>query len=221
MAQYKNGIEAKKKILQTAKELFYKYGYRQTTIAMIAEKAEIPVGLVNYYYKKEALVGSIYHEFILAINEMVEEQLAAQLENHLQKHILFNHIFYIQIFEDPANKSLYELLLTKDLVLKETHQFVRESMMAVISEFDLHIQKEVFQKLMIAEYGARKYLLKDCFETLDPVKSKDFINFLATITVRLAGIDTNIIEKNFKKSGQTSQTYRYLRHLLLIKKTAN
>lgn len=200
MAQYKNGIETKKKILQTAKELFYRHGYRQTTIAMIAEKAEIPVGLVNYYYKKEALVGSIYHEFILAINEMLEDQLAAQLENHLQKHILFNHIFYIKIFEDPANKSLYELLLAKDLVLKETHQFVRESMMAVISEFDLHIQKEVFQKLMIAEYGARKYLLKDCFETLDPVKSKDFINFLATITVRLAGVDTNIIEKNLKKA---------------------
>ena len=174
MAQYKNGIETKKKILQTSRELFYRYGYRQTTIAMIAEKADIPVGLVNYYYKKEALVGSIYHEFILAINEMVDDQLAAQLENHLQKHILFNHIFYIKIFEDPANKSLYELLLTKDLVLKETHQFVRESMMAVISEFDLHIQKEVFQKLMIAEYGARKYLLKDCFETLDPVKSKDY-----------------------------------------------
>ena len=195
MAQYKNGIETKKKILQTSRELFYRYGYRQTTIAMIAEKADIPVGLVNYYYKKEALVGSIYHEFILAINEMVDDQLAAQLENHLQKHILFNHIFYIKIFEDPANKSLYELLLTKDLVLKETHQFVRESMMAVISEFDLHIQK-----LMIAEYGARKYLLKDCFETLDPVKSKDFINFLATITVRLAGIDTNIIEKNLIKA---------------------
>ena len=200
MAQYKNGIETKKKILQTAKELFYRHGYRQTTIAMIAEKAEIPVGLVNYYYKKEALVGNIYHEFILAINEMVEEQLAEQLENHLQKHILFNHIFYIKIFEDPANKILYELLLTKDLVLKETHQFVRESMMAVISEFDLHIQKEVFQKLMIAEYGARKYLLKDCFETLDPLKSKDFINFLATITVRLAGVDTNIIEKTLKKA---------------------
>lgn len=200
MAQYKNGIETKKKILQTAKELFYKHGYRQTTIAMIAEKAEIPVGLVNYYYKKEALVGSIYHEFILAINEMLEEQLSEQLENHLQKHILFNHTFYIKIFEDPANKSLYELLLNKDLVLKKTHQFVRESMMAVISEFDLHIQKEVFQKLMIAEYGARKYLLKDCFETLNPVKSKDFINFLATITVRLAGVDTNIIEKNLKKA---------------------
>ena len=131
---------------------------------------------------------------------MLEEQLSEQLENHLQKHILFNHIFYIKIFEYPANKSLYELLLNKDLVLKKTHQFVRESMMAVISEFDLHIQKEVFQKLMIAEYGARKYLLKDCFETLDPVKSKDFINFLATITVRLAGVDTNIIEKNLKKA---------------------
>ncbi|MBS6341384.1 MAG: TetR/AcrR family transcriptional regulator, partial [Eubacterium limosum] len=102
MAQYKNGIETKKKILQTAKELFYKHGYRQTTIAMIAEKAEIPVGLVNYYYKKEALIGSIYHEFILAINEMLEEQLSEQLENHLQKHILFNLIFYIKIFEDPA-----------------------------------------------------------------------------------------------------------------------
>ncbi|WP_195269437.1 TetR/AcrR family transcriptional regulator [Eubacterium sp. 1001713B170207_170306_E7] len=200
MAQYKNGIETKKRILQTAKELFYEHGYRQTTIAMIAEKAEIPVGLVNYYYKKEALVGNIYHEFILAINEMVEAQLSEQLENHLQKHILFNHIFYIKIFEDSASKSLYELLLTKDLVLKETHQYVRESMMAVISEFNLHIQKEVFQKLMIAEYGARKYLLKDCFETLDPSKSKNFINFLATITVRLAGVDTNIIEKNLKKA---------------------
>lgn len=201
MAQYKNGIETKKRILETAKELFYMNGYRKTTIAMIAEKANVPVGLVNYYYKKDALVSRIYHEFILNINTAVDDQLKGHVDNYLQKHILFNHVFYKVIFNNESNKALYHLLLTKDLVSLETHQYIRQSMMSIISEFNLVIQNEVFRKLMVAEYGARKALLLDGFDTLDPENSSEFINFLATITVRLAGVDIEIISKNTKKAG--------------------
>lgn len=201
MAQYKNGIETKKRILKTAKELFYINGYRKTTIAMIAEKASVPVGLVNYYYKKEALVSRIYHEFILNINAAIDEQLKGRVDNYLQRHILFNHVFYKIIFNNESNKALYHLLLTKDLVSVETHQYVRQSMMSVISEFDLVIQNEIFKKLMIAEYGARKALLLDSFDTLIPESSGEFINFLATITVRLAGVDVQVIAKHEKKAG--------------------
>ncbi|MEF9919042.1 MAG: TetR/AcrR family transcriptional regulator [Eubacterium sp.] len=200
MAQYKNGIETKNRILQTAKELFYKHGFQKTTIAMIAEKASVPVGLVNYYYKKEELIGKIHYNLTLSINKVIDEQLSGKIENHLQKHVIYTHLFYRKIGSDPVNKNLYHTIIEKNLVAQETHDYVRSSMMAIISEFNLSIEMVVFKKMMIAEYGAREALLIDAFKQSDFNLSNDFINFLATITVRLTGISTMIIEDNIKKA---------------------
>ncbi|MEG0377163.1 MAG: helix-turn-helix domain-containing protein [Eubacterium sp.] len=204
MAQYKNGIETKNKILQIATALFAVNGFQGTTIAMIADKAEVPVGLVNYYYKKDALLGNIHYNFILDINKTIEEQIAEKLDNHLQKHLVFSQIFYHKICTSRVNKDFFYLILKKDLTLKETHDYVRNSMLSIISEFDIPIQTPVFKKLMIAEYGARKALLKDSFETNDLNITNDFINFLATITIRLTGISNETIAANIKKAEKLS-----------------
>ena len=50
MPLYKKGIESKNKIYQSAKKMFYEYGYKKTTIEKIAEDADVPVGLVTYYF---------------------------------------------------------------------------------------------------------------------------------------------------------------------------
>ena len=51
--QYANGILTKELIYQTARRLMYENGYKKTTYQMIAQKADVPVGLVNYHFKKQ------------------------------------------------------------------------------------------------------------------------------------------------------------------------
>ncbi|MDR2520202.1 MAG: TetR/AcrR family transcriptional regulator, partial [Eubacteriaceae bacterium] len=46
MATYKKGIETKERIFQSAKKMFYEYGYKSATIEKIAEEAKVPIGLV-------------------------------------------------------------------------------------------------------------------------------------------------------------------------------
>ena len=99
MDTYKNTDEGQREnILYTAKALFLELGYRKTTIALIAEKAGVSVGLVNYYFKKEEIVGQIFHDFILYIRRFLNKKLGFMIENQFQMHILFNRIFFIKIF---------------------------------------------------------------------------------------------------------------------------
>ena len=66
MDKYRNTDDGQREnILYTAKSLLLELGYRKTTIALIAEKAGVSVGLVNYYFKKEELVGQIFLDFML------------------------------------------------------------------------------------------------------------------------------------------------------------
>lgn len=202
MATYKNGIESKQKILSTAKALFYVHGFQKTTIAMIAEEAEVPLGLINYYYKKNELLGAIYHDFITILIENIKLQCGSNLENQLQQHIILVKLFYKIIFSDKSNKNIYHLILKNELITEDSHALVRRSLETIVSELDISIKKDIFQRMMIAEYGARRALLEDAFDHLDPETSVDFINFLATITVRLVGIDIDIINYNIKKASE-------------------
>ncbi|MEG0377017.1 MAG: TetR/AcrR family transcriptional regulator [Eubacterium sp.] len=202
-----NDENQKEKILSTTKTLFYEKGYRGTTIAMIAEASGVSVGLVNYYYKKEELLGQIFHDFILYIRRFLNEKLGSLIENQFQMHLLFNRIFFIKIFESPAIESLYSYMREKDLYLDITHNYIRNSMTSIILEFDLDIDKELFRQLTVAEYGARKSLYQDRALKDIPRNSIAFIDFQSTITVRLAGVSPSIIEKNIKR---TNTLMRYI-----------
>ncbi len=53
----------RKKLLKAAAACFAEYGVHATTIAMIAERAEVPIGNVYYYYKtKDAFAGAVVAE---------------------------------------------------------------------------------------------------------------------------------------------------------------
>lgn len=199
MDTYKNTDEGQREnILYTAKALFLELGYRKTTIALIAEKAGVSVGLVNYYFKKEEIVGQIFHDFILYIRRFLNKKLGFMIENQFQMHILFNRIFFIKIFEAPAASELYSLLREKELYLDATHDYIRSSMSAIILEFDLDIQPKMFRKLTIAEYGARKALYQDIYNSPNKEVSIEFTDFLSTISVRLAGVTPEIVDENIK-----------------------
>ena len=81
--------------------------------------------------------------------------------------------------------------------------------MDIIRTFDIDISESIFRRLIIAEYGARRELLMDRYERMDPEKSKDLINFLATIAVRLAGVDIKLVIQNVRKAEELLKKVDY------------
>lgn len=54
MAKYNKGIDTKKKIIDTARKLFYENGYTNTTTRQISAAADINLGLIKYYFDSKA-----------------------------------------------------------------------------------------------------------------------------------------------------------------------
>ena len=53
MATSRKGTQTKSNIITTAKILFYENGYNKTGIQDIADRADVKLGTITYYYKKK------------------------------------------------------------------------------------------------------------------------------------------------------------------------
>lgn len=200
MATYKKGIETKERIFQAAKKMFYEYGYKSATIEKIANEAKVPIGLVNYYFKKNDILTIVYTQFIANIKKAIDEQAAHLIENPLQRHVVFTRLFYTIMLSNSRNRELYKEIFNNQLVEADVNALIGDELMDIIRTFNIDITESIFRRLIIAEYGARRELLMDRYDVLDPERSKDFINFLATISVRLAGVDIKLIMQNVRKA---------------------
>ncbi len=209
MATYKKGIETRERIFQSAKKMFYEYGYKSATIEKIAEDAKVPIGLVNYYFKKNDILSIIYTQFIQNIKKSIDDQVSNLIENPLQKHIIFTRIFYTIMLSNDKNRELYKEIFINQLVEADASDLIGNELMSIIKTFNIDITESLFSRLMIAEYGARRELLIDRYDRLDPEKSKDFIDFLATISVRLAGVDIKLVLQNVKKAEEILKSVDY------------
>lgn len=202
MATYKKGVETRERIFQSAKKMFYEYGYKNATIEKIAADASVPIGLVNYYFKKNEMLSVVYTQFIQSIKKAIDAQIGKEIENPLQKHIVFTRIFYTIMLNNDRNRELYKEIFINQLVEADISDLVGLEFMDIVRTFDIDITESIFRRLIIAEYGARRELLMNRYDRLDPEKSKDFINFLATIAVRLAGVDIKDVMRNCKKADE-------------------
>ena len=209
MATYKKGIETKQRIFESAKKMFYEYGYKSATIEKIADDAKVPIGLVNYYFKKNDILSIVYSQFTQNIKKCIDEQVGDLLENPLQKHIIFTRIFYSIMLSNDRNRELYKEIFINELVDSDTDDLIGNDFMDIIRTFNIDITESIFRRLMVAEYGARRELLIDRYDRLDAEKSKDFINFLATISIRLAGVNIKIIMQNVRKAEEILKLIDY------------
>jgi hypothetical protein len=135
-----------------------------------------------------------------SIRKAISDQVDDRIENPLQKHIIFTRIFYTIMLNNSRNRELYKEIFINQLVKADADDLVGGEFMDIINTFNIDITESIFRRLMIAEYGARRELLLDRYDVLDPEKSKDFLNFLATISIRLAGVDIRVIMNNVRKS---------------------
>ena len=214
--QYANGILTKELIYQTARRLMYENGYKKTTYQMIAQKADVPVGLVNYHFKKQELLDKIYMDYLCQIQDFIAAQAEGLLDNELQAHMLQSNIMMTQIFRDSHILSFHLEVNESDLVPPAFHGAVRKKQVEILNYFHVDITPESYYWCAAAEYGARRELILQNKDV--DINSSDFrrlLDLLPTIAVRIAGLSPAIIQKNQEKANRVFAGLDYSGILML------
>jgi len=106
-------------ILNSAAKLFVKRGYEATSIAQIAEDAEVAVGSVyRQFPDKVALLGALHLKIELGLVEVMMDAWDNKLE-HLQRFYPMFKSLFAALAEKQAILPI--LALNKELVGKETY----------------------------------------------------------------------------------------------------
>jgi TetR/AcrR family transcriptional regulator, transcriptional repressor for nem operon len=68
----------RERLVESARELVHEQGVRRTTLAEVAERADVPAGNVYYYFKtKDELVGAVVESYVREARDLL-----AGLERH-------------------------------------------------------------------------------------------------------------------------------------------
>lgn len=200
--QYANGVQTQEHIYQTARRLMHENGYKKTTYSMISREADVPIGLVNYYYKKQELLERLYTDFINSIREVIYTRFPG-LDNQIQYHILLSRIMLTQIFSEPKTLAFHLEINQANLIPQVIHDRIRSLQVSVVESFHINMTPQYLYWCATAEYGARRELIEQNKDLC--VNSPEFltlVNLLSTITLRIAGVSSDIIDQNLEKASK-------------------
>src|SRR5246127_4180135 len=70
----KTKSDKRSRLIRTAVKLAYRYGFRETSLADIAQAAKVPVGNVYYYFKTKDEIGeAIVEQRLLELRTLQEQ----------------------------------------------------------------------------------------------------------------------------------------------------
>ncbi len=179
----KDRADAEKKLLKAAQEVFSEHGYEGATTRMIAEKAEINLGLITRYFgnKKGLLIAAIESMMIEwgakklpfpAQNNLIDEsqKYAEYCFNTYAESASLFKIFVIQALTDPdfiKDQHPEQFYYTQEAIerfakhlnknLKDERHYV-ETYLSIID----HIVAGIFLNTYLHQSNSRK----KCFELL-------------------------------------------------------
>lgn len=106
------GEEKKEHILNTCRELFYKHGYKATSVRMISKEANINLGLLNYYFDGKVEIGDIIYRGIRrTFRLLIEENEPGISEKDL---FFFNSAIELQLCLQNTNYGRFFIEITHE-----------------------------------------------------------------------------------------------------------
>lgn len=118
----KQNMDLKKKIMESAWELFQQKGYTATTVTEIIEKAGTSKGGFYYYFKaKDELLNSLYHFFDREYRKYYQS-MDKSLNHIMQLKLLNQYVFYFM--EGNVKVDLLAELYRSQLARKKQTHFL-------------------------------------------------------------------------------------------------
>lgn len=107
--------EIREKILEAATEEFFKKGYENASMRVIAQKSYTALGNIYHYYpNKEILLKAVLLPTVETIEAMLSEHVETERGGSLTKH---EALEYIENFDENLEQSGFACLLDKKVVI--------------------------------------------------------------------------------------------------------
>ncbi|MFZ7132422.1 MAG: TetR/AcrR family transcriptional regulator [Eubacteriales bacterium] len=114
MGNYTSGLITQEKIVNSAKRLFYEFGYKKTTIKAICEDAKVLRTVFVYYFKDKAEIADFISNLMnsaLMNALMIELRMKDEALDELVFNIYSSAWFFIKIMSDININRFYAEVL--------------------------------------------------------------------------------------------------------------
>lgn len=221
MARYKVGLSTQQNIMQAAKELFYEKGYKETSVRDIANRANIKLGTLTYYYKKEDIVMNIYSDFSIRLYNHIS-QYAPQVNGSIEHIFYSTFLMYHAVFIDKQTVSFH--LSINDMEPRNRYVYNQLFNRRHVAFYNAvsGISKDDWLDIGKADDILRKAFLFEYFHDVndESLYSKESINSYCIRLMKLIGslmrLDVDKINEYIENAKQFEELYEhdYLRLLI-------
>jgi len=148
--------DKRERLINAAKELFYKQGFSNTTIADIAKLADVPLGNVYYYFKtKDEICEAVINERNIEINNVITE---FNLLNTVKERLLAIVDFYCVRAEEVSQYGNIFSSLVQELSRQQNPLAVKAREILTALTNWLTAQFKEFYSENDAQVNAMKFL---------------------------------------------------------------
>ena len=209
---------SREKIYATAKEVFYTEGYIKGTIKKIAERAQVPQGLVTYYFKtKEDLIKAVYSELHLQTYAFVENHTQSQGVNSIEKNAYTAFLYYSAVFKDEATTRFHADTLRRESIQTFLGQNFRHVYRQFINDCGYTLSDAELYTLSLADLGMRREIVLDFIENPKPGHTvRGLITHLYLYRSRLFKIDEEQMQTYLLRGEEFEQKYDHSKIKLLV-----
>lgn len=151
--------QSSEQIIAAALALFADNGYEKTTIRMIAQKANISLGLLyNYFAGKEALLKAIYRESIKALSAALRDDGDLVKSNNVENYIRNT---FRQLKENKSFWKLFYGIRMQSPIIRSLENEMKDE--------NAYIQKQIEQKMVDAQIPFPGLEAKLLFATIEGI----------------------------------------------------
>ncbi|MFZ7131874.1 MAG: TetR/AcrR family transcriptional regulator [Eubacteriales bacterium] len=201
-------MTTKELIFNTTLQLFKKYGYKKTSLHMIAEECGITKSLLTYHYpQKGDLLIELLESHLIRVYDYVTQNVENDL---LLSFFVFHRIYYnVMIFDESSMRFHKEVLERSDRKIA-TYENFRLLYFSIVKALDLDMTKESFLLLEISLFGGNRELIWNFYNHTISITKEELIDLIIENTCRCFGINNLIIHEYKEKASKVYLDYSHL-----------
>ena len=192
---YENGIHTHNRIVAAAANILYYRGLNAFTISNIARMADVPSGLVNYYFKKGEMIGYLYVNYRSFISRQYLDAVNYPFSSPFKRSLGLDYKFYFNVLSNDRLRELYIDCFRHDYLRSYYLEQKMVSLTDTSAEFDLYVTESVLHNLCTALYGMEKELILQKKSNLFQSNAKSLSDFLSSAAYKLLGINTSFLNQ--------------------------
>lgn len=133
-------MNTRDKILDGAQKLFWEYGYKKTTLRMVAKEVDVNLGLLPYYFEKKENMGiEIYSRYMSKFYKRIhykEFNIQSSIEHMLLTYLMLQ--YYMNL--EPGLLKLYVELVKEDVLKYSIESYSFKSLELIEAEYNLKLE---------------------------------------------------------------------------------